>query len=506
MGNRASHHVVEKEADFDELYVEPSTPLTESELRARQINPAEHEFPFENIVLEGGGSKGMAYCGAIRALEDIGLFPQIKRFAGTSAGAIMAALLTVGYTSHDVEKFMKNDMSKNFMLDGSRAWRILTFLPRFMFGYGLSPATHVNDWLGEKLRNKTGSADITFEQLYNMCGKELCILVTNVNNMAAEYCHPKTTPDMPVRLAVRMSMSIPGMFQVVKYSPYSHLPPNMYIDGGILCNYPIHCFDGWWLSMKPEDTFVHKMRDLNELPAILSKASRFGERSDKTLGFLVYSEGEADSFRYYLEKRTPVQSRFSSRLSSMRRTEQRVKHRDRQRIVAAVNRLLPLMDQYEENHDGKISRQEFQNIYDHFSEEDRKTLFGDEAECEEIFKRLDRNGNGEVTLQEVGKYIEQRGLAVNQRYLGYQRQDVTSIVSYASTIFNTMLLNLKRLYMEYDDLERTVGINTGHVETADFDLEEEDVGFMLEQGRKATMEFLQMYVVKKKKEEIEVSA
>ena len=35
-------------------------------------------------------------------------------------------------------------------------------------------------------------------------------MVTNVNTMKAEYCHVKTTPNMPVRLAVRMSMSIPG--------------------------------------------------------------------------------------------------------------------------------------------------------------------------------------------------------------------------------------------------------------------------------------------------------
>jgi hypothetical protein len=28
--------------------------------------------------------------------------------------------------------------------------------------------------------------------------------------MNAEYFHPKTSPDVPVRVAVRMSMSIPG--------------------------------------------------------------------------------------------------------------------------------------------------------------------------------------------------------------------------------------------------------------------------------------------------------
>ena len=40
--------------------------------------------------------------------------------------------------------------------------------------------------------------------------RELCVVVTNLNQMSTEYCHPKTTPDMPVRMAVRMSMAIPG--------------------------------------------------------------------------------------------------------------------------------------------------------------------------------------------------------------------------------------------------------------------------------------------------------
>ena len=47
-------------------------------------------------------------------------------------------------------------------------------------------------------------------QVYTTFGIELCIMTTNLNQMMVEYCHPKTTPDMPVRLAVRMSASIPG--------------------------------------------------------------------------------------------------------------------------------------------------------------------------------------------------------------------------------------------------------------------------------------------------------
>ncbi|XP_033741847.1 uncharacterized protein LOC117328428 [Pecten maximus] len=209
-----------------------------------------------------------------------------------------------------------------------------------------------------------------------------------------------------------------------------------------------------------------------------------------------FSEGEADNFRFYLEKRTPVHSRSNSTLNRKRRAELIAKARERKRISTAVRHFFPLLEKYDTNLDGKINNQEFQNIYDHFSEEDRQALFGDLDGSNVVFKRLDKNGNGQVTFQEIIRYIEGRGLAVNQRYLGYKRQDVTSIVSYASSIFDTMLLNLKRLHMEYDDLGRTIGINTGHIETADFDLEEEDIIFLLDQGRNTTIDFLKMYAAK----------
>ncbi|XP_069109430.1 uncharacterized protein [Argopecten irradians] len=133
--------------------------------------------------------------------------------------------------------------------------------------------------------------------------------------MVEEYCHPKTTPDMPVRLAVRMSMAIPGLFQIVTHRPAFHLSQDIYIDGGTLCNYPIHCFDGWWLSMKPEDAFIRRMKDLDQLPITLSNENRFGRRSDKTLGIQVYSETETDTYRFYLEKRAPLHVKPDSALS-----------------------------------------------------------------------------------------------------------------------------------------------------------------------------------------------
>lgn len=40
--------------------------LNEIEIKAMEINPKDHSYPFENLIFEGGGNKGLAYCGAVR--------------------------------------------------------------------------------------------------------------------------------------------------------------------------------------------------------------------------------------------------------------------------------------------------------------------------------------------------------------------------------------------------------------------------------------------------------
>jgi len=53
---------------------------------------------FKNLVFEGGGVKGIAYAGATKVLDEKNMLNSLVRVAGTSAGAITAALLSVGAT------------------------------------------------------------------------------------------------------------------------------------------------------------------------------------------------------------------------------------------------------------------------------------------------------------------------------------------------------------------------------------------------------------------------
>ena len=62
------------------------------------------DYPFENIVFQGGGAKGIIYGGVALALDEIGVTPYLKRFAGASAGSIAALAMALGLDGKQVEK------------------------------------------------------------------------------------------------------------------------------------------------------------------------------------------------------------------------------------------------------------------------------------------------------------------------------------------------------------------------------------------------------------------
>ena len=66
-----------------------------------------------DAVFEGGGVKGIGLIGAVCCFEDCGY--ELHRFAGTSAGSIIASLLAVGYTGKELKDIMLNYDYRNFL-------------------------------------------------------------------------------------------------------------------------------------------------------------------------------------------------------------------------------------------------------------------------------------------------------------------------------------------------------------------------------------------------------
>jgi NTE family protein len=57
------------------------------------------------LVLSGGGVRGIAHIGAIKALEEYGIYPNIV--SGSSAGSVVGALYCAGYTPDEMMNFFK---------------------------------------------------------------------------------------------------------------------------------------------------------------------------------------------------------------------------------------------------------------------------------------------------------------------------------------------------------------------------------------------------------------
>lgn len=62
------------------------------------------------LALAGGGLKGVAHIGALKALEELGI--DIDYITGTSSGAIFAAMYAMGYTTDEMIKITKESYKK----------------------------------------------------------------------------------------------------------------------------------------------------------------------------------------------------------------------------------------------------------------------------------------------------------------------------------------------------------------------------------------------------------
>ncbi len=192
-------------------------------------------YPFENLVFEGGGIKGLAFCGAIKILEKNGVMPGITRFAGSSAGAITAGLLACKHTSDEILAILGQ---KNFNDFKDEDFGTIRDSRRVLKEYGFYAGKEFHRWYGDLLKSKTGNADITFQQIKDKYGKELVITGTCLNRRETDFYSVKRNADMPVRDAVRISMSLPLFFAAVEWKG------DILVDGGVLFNYPVWIFDG----------------------------------------------------------------------------------------------------------------------------------------------------------------------------------------------------------------------------------------------------------------------
>lgn len=184
----------------------------------------------KNIVFSGGGIFGFSICGALKALEEYKLMDTITTYSGTSAGSIIACLLVLGYNSKEIETLIFG-INFDTMRDITTE-NILSFFET----YGVDSGNRMLNVFEIIIKAKTNNPKITFKQLFQLTNKKLIIAATNLSKKEVRYFNHQTTPNMSISLAVRISISIPILFTPVKYEN------DLYIDGCILDNFPIHLF------------------------------------------------------------------------------------------------------------------------------------------------------------------------------------------------------------------------------------------------------------------------
>jgi NTE family protein len=205
-----------------------------------------------DLVFEGGGVKGIGLAGAYWELSRRGYRPQC--IAGTSAGAITAALVAVGYDGEELRKIALHDMKFPKFEDPSfwghfgAAGDIVEFLK----GRGMHSGDYFLNWMREKLQAK---GKLKFGQLRDpaatsesrryrlqviasdLSARSMLVLPRDATRLGVE------DPDeLEIAEAVRMSMSIPVFFDPVVCKD-SHGREHTIVDGGLLSNYPIWLFD-----------------------------------------------------------------------------------------------------------------------------------------------------------------------------------------------------------------------------------------------------------------------
>jgi NTE family protein len=225
-------------------------------------------------IFEGGGAKGLAHVGALKAAEARDL--EFIGIAGASAGAIIAALVAAGFKADELycpepqrrASSLFGTLDWTSLLDKRRwgtflelqrdfaalrgtpgvctaykAWRFkrrwMTELSRVFELKGFFLTDGFEAWLNNTLvqRLRLPSGNVTFGHLYEKTGKILKLVAVDVREKELVVYSNQHFENMPVARAVAASISIPFFFVPKDINGRSM------VDGGLMSNFPAWLFE-----------------------------------------------------------------------------------------------------------------------------------------------------------------------------------------------------------------------------------------------------------------------
>lgn len=205
----------------------------------------------KSISFAGGGAMGTTYPGVYLALESSGIFKQLEHIAGSSAGSLVATMLSVGLPAHQFrDLLMKNGIDRLLGDPVDTTSFFKCFSPRS----GIPIFEFVNNNMTNEakafLQNREELADLrlalqdpTYELtfgdlealhlLFPEKFKKLTITATRQDTGELEYFTCTSTPDVSVASACQASCAIPSILEKVM------IKGKAYFDGGLRNNNPV---------------------------------------------------------------------------------------------------------------------------------------------------------------------------------------------------------------------------------------------------------------------------
>lgn len=185
---------------------------------------------FKYTCLFGGGAiRGAAHVGVLNALNDLNI--ELTTLAGSSVGAMVAALYAVGYSPEELSEVF---LSVNFEL-----FRDISL--GFNQKFALSKGEIFLEWLRELIERKYYGENyikgqckpVTFKDI----NRDLIIITTNMKDFSCKEFSNFETPDFEIAMAVRISCCMPGLMRAVT------LEDELLVDGDLMKGKPM-----WSLS------------------------------------------------------------------------------------------------------------------------------------------------------------------------------------------------------------------------------------------------------------------
>lgn len=185
-----------------------------------------------NLILSGGQFRGISYIGVIKAIEELNILEDLENIIGVSSGAIFALMIALGFNSKNLESLMYALSLDHIMnVDSDNIFNVITT-------YGIDNGDNITRVFKIIIRKILKSENATFKDLYlKNPSFKLLILGTNLTEKRNEIFSFDTTPDMPLYIAMRITVSIPLYFEPVNYDGCE------YIDGAFTNNFPINLFE-----------------------------------------------------------------------------------------------------------------------------------------------------------------------------------------------------------------------------------------------------------------------